>query len=64
MKANPLLSEGARMERDAIRRYLKRTIKAIQSFDSKQCVSDFNLILNWVDARKVRYNKKKGGLGK
>jgi hypothetical protein len=57
MKADPLVSEGARVERKAIRSYLRRQLK----LGSLCSVED---ILDWVLKREKRYDKRAGGLGK
>lgn len=56
MKADPKYSAGARAERAAFRRYLRR-------FDptDRRTVGD---ILAWVLARQQRYDRTAGGLGK
>ena len=68
MKADPLYSEGARVEREAIRAYLRRQIKSYDQWpDDDDAIaqhSALSLVLNWVLARKKRYDKRPGGLGK
>jgi hypothetical protein len=49
-------SEGARMERKAIRAYLRRELKHTPGSIA------LSIILNWVLDRQRRYDKKKGGL--
>jgi hypothetical protein len=60
-KADPLKSEGARMERKAIRAYLRRMIKEWYTEYDRELL---NIILDWIDKRHKRYDAKKGGLGK
>ena len=57
MKADPLVSEGARMERKAIRSYLRRLLKVNEMIDVQ-------FVLDWVLKREKRYDKRAGGLGK
>ncbi len=58
-KADPKVSQGARMERAAFRAYLRRRIKhAVVDYDGlSEC-------LGWVLDRQQRYDKASGGLGK
>lgn len=53
--ADPLKSEGARLERKAVRGYLNRKLKAYGSEDLLKALS-------WVLKRQDRYDKKPGGL--
>ena len=63
MKADPRKSEGARMEREALREYLKRNIKKWASLKMLGEAMAFEKALKWVDGRHKRYDAKKGGLG-
>lgn len=57
-----IYSAGARCERDAFRRYLRRLNK--NEWDGTPMRSMLGKILVWVLARKKRYDKKPKGLGK
>jgi len=61
MAADPKYSEGARLERDVMRDYLRRKINKLWDNQSERKVLED--ALNWVLNRKKRYDKKKGGLG-
>lgn len=61
MKADPKTSEGARLERRAMRDYLRRRMKC------PECQPFYGFIsetLAWVLRRQQRYDGKAGGLGK
>ena len=62
MKADPKFSEGARLERDAMRDYLRRKIKKLWDNTSER--ETLEGALNWLLARQKRYDKQEGGLGK
>lgn len=58
MATDPQRSAGARLERKAIRTYIRRLQRE---------AADHNLleiILRWVLQRQQRYNRRKGGLGR
>ncbi len=60
---HPKESEGARTERQAVRSYLRRQIKRLQTEASPLgAVSALTDALNWVLAREKRYDKRAGGL--
>jgi hypothetical protein len=61
---HPELSEGARLERKAMRNYLRREMKKkVNGFPRSRLETELlELILNWVLARQKRYDKRKGGL--
>ena len=62
-KADPKESEGARLERRAVRDRLRRMIKAYG--DIKHTAHEvLRVELYWILARQDRYDKVKGGLGK
>ena len=56
-----LMSEGVRLERKAMRAYLRRQI-ADTYFTLEQKI--FGQVLSWLLARQKRYDKRIGGLGK
>ena len=57
-KMDPLKDEGARMERTAVRRYLRRRLK------EGLIVVNIGVMLEWIDKRRKRYDKASGGLGR
>jgi hypothetical protein len=59
---DPKKSEGARLERDTFRDYLRRKIAKLWDNQSEKKVLED--ALNWVLGRKKRYDKAEGGLGK
>lgn len=59
-KSNPQKSAGARLERNSFRNYLRRELKKLPLGDQNQ----LRVALAWVDARRSRYDRKVGGLGK
>lgn len=60
-RADSKLSEGARMERAAFRRYLRRQIAEYIPVDMRVSLE---LALKWVLAREKRFNARRGGLGR
>ena len=58
MKADPLKSEGARMERAALLRWLKRLVA------KGTILLSIGEVRTWVLDRRERYDKRPGGLGK
>lgn len=62
MKANPLTSLGARTERQAMRKHLRRQLSI---HGTKSVLGTYiDGLLLWIDFRQSRYDKKSGGLGK
>jgi len=61
MKADPLLSKGARIERESFRAHLTKALDNATTPDERSWIMRE---LNWVNGRRRRYNKKPGGLGK
>lgn len=59
-ETTPERSKGARMERAAMRNYLRRQIKTAFG----ECNITLNNVLNWVLERQKRFNDKAGGLGR
>jgi hypothetical protein len=59
-RPSPLLSEGARLERKAVRAYLRRQRRLAQHPEAQLWLE---LALDWVLTRQQRYNTKVGGLG-
>lgn len=57
MPADPKRSEGARLERAAVRAYLRRIASKSQNPAIEQAIA-------WVLGRQKRYDAKTGGLGK
>ncbi len=62
-KADPKLSAGARLERQAVMRYLRRLING-KGFAEPCHVQCWNDLAYWMRMRQLRYNAKPGGLGK
>ncbi len=58
MPADPLRSEGARLERKAVREYLRRKLARM----GKEHDGSVNEVLAWMLAREKRYSKRPGGL--
>jgi hypothetical protein len=59
--ADPKTSQGARMEREAFRKYLRRQRILAPAPDVGDAIDK---ILNWVNGRRKRYDGAAGGLGK
>lgn len=64
MAADPKRSEGARLERRAVRDYLRRAIKAAIKANDSHRVGLLSEALDWVLDRQDRYDARSGGLGK
>jgi hypothetical protein len=65
VKANPLLSAGARLERAAFRNRLRRMIeKWARSECNRREEATLVFELKWIEGRQKRYDKRPGGLGK
>lgn len=56
---DPKKSEGARMERKAMRAYLQRKLKRGATVDQVESLTE---IFEWVKSRQDRYDKQPGGL--
>lgn len=56
-RADPKMSEGARVERAAFRSYLRRQQRVMK-------IDALEAAIEWVLKRSERYDKRKGGLGK
>jgi hypothetical protein len=64
-KANPLISEGARLERKAVRAYLRRQLERVRDdIHIEYATNVLEEALNWILARQKRYDARKGGLGR
>lgn len=61
-KADPKVSEGARMEREAFRRYLRRRL--VTATGAPLYLLALEHALEWVLERRKRYDQKPKGLGK
>ncbi len=61
-KADPKLSAGARLERAAMSRHLKRLLRS--GLTDPPALDGYMALLQWLRDRDVRYNAKPGGLGK
>jgi hypothetical protein len=61
MSADPKTSSGARLEREAMRRYLRR---ALCKAPSAEAFKSLEGVLAWVMQRRARYDKASGGLGR
>ena len=64
MKADPKFSEGARMERVAVRNRLRRMIKKYGEAGNISHAETLGIELQWILDRQKRYDKVPGGLGK
>jgi hypothetical protein len=62
MPADPKLSAGARLERAAMRAYLRRQLAQPGALDVSKAA--LQLVLEWVLLRQKRYGPRPGGLGK
>lgn len=62
MKADPKESLGARLERKAMRAYLRRQL-SIEGTNTATGRA-LHAALDWLLARSARYDRKAGGLGK
>lgn len=60
-KAEQAFSEGARYERAAIRQYLRRRLRDMNTLN---ITGEIHTVIEWVLARQKRYDKHPGGLGK
>lgn len=61
----PLRSEGARVERKAVRAYLRRQIRDVSSLEGVGTLfaeERLQAVLAWVLERQQRYDKRAGGL--
>ena len=65
-KADPKTSEGARVEREAFRRYLRRELRSRHEVSGTTSPTHAALqaALAWVLDRSKRYGKRPGGLGR
>ncbi len=66
-KADPKVSQGARLERAAFRNYLRRlyNVANIQEEDVQRSRAVIlGQCLEWVLTRQKRYDKESGGLGR
>jgi hypothetical protein len=61
MSADPKMSAGARLEREAFRDYLRRKLHNKPTACEEQFLE---VVLRWVNDRRTRYDKAGGGLGK
>ncbi len=68
MAADPKTSEGARLERRALRAYLRRRLKKIPvittDMSKAAAALTLNEVLEFVLTRQRRYDKDQGGLGR
>lgn len=62
MKADPKVSAGARLERAAMRNYLRRRLKT--AVLTMHATEELEILLKWVLNRSRRYDREAGGLGK
>jgi hypothetical protein len=58
-KAHPAFSAGARYERAAVRKYLRRLMKQGPTPDALAVI---DTVVRWVLTRERRYGPRKGGL--
>jgi hypothetical protein len=63
MAADPEVSEGARMERVAVRNRLRRMIKKYREAGDIYHAGTLGIELQWILDRQMRYEQKAGGLG-
>lgn len=61
MKQWAARSEGARVERKAIRAYLRRLLRWTADASRVRAIED---VLKWVLSRQKRYDRRPGGLGR
>lgn len=64
MPADPKVSEGARLERRALRAYLRRAIAQAPGGELGTEAQALRIVHAWVRTRQARYDKRAGGLGK
>jgi hypothetical protein len=60
-RAHPAKSEGARLERRAMRAYLRRVL--LHETDAWSA-SALKMVLRWLAGRQKRYDARPGGLGR
>lgn len=63
MSADPMVSEGARLERKAVRLRLRRMAKGYEANGDLRSKQAIDTELQWMLARHMRYEKMAGGLG-
>lgn len=68
-RADPRTSEGARLERAAFRRTIRRRLKALPQFvlashHENGMRSALEDLLSFVEGRRSRYDARPGGLGR
>jgi hypothetical protein len=63
-RADPLTSEGARLERRVFRAYLRRRLAQVQADGNWFVMTTLEAALRWVQGRQRRYDAKRGGLGR
>ena len=66
MAAKPEVSEGARLERQAFRDKIGRTLRRLAKVQAEVTPEQVELgeLLDWVNGRRKRYDAKPGGLGR
>lgn len=64
-KADPKLSEGARLERKAVLTYLRRKLRqcATRETYTEPMAAALTETIAWMVQRESRYSKRVGGLG-
>jgi hypothetical protein len=60
-RADPLKSKGARLERKAVRAYVRRVLRHETDAWS---ASALKMVLRWLAGRQKRYDARPGGLGR
>jgi hypothetical protein len=63
MPADPMLSEGARLERKTVRARLRRMKKEYKEVGDERAAAAMDEEINWMLERHLRYEQKAGGLG-
>jgi hypothetical protein len=63
MSADPMVSEGARLERKAVRNRFRRMSKEYYAKGNMQAKEAIDTELKWMLGRHLRYEQKLGGLG-
>jgi hypothetical protein len=63
MSADPMVSEGARLERKTVRARLRRMKKEYEEAGDGRAAAAMDKEINWMLERHLRYEQKAGGLG-
>lgn len=63
-KADPRTSPGAQMERESMRRYLRREIARVNGAEAPEREGVLLETLRWLLTRSRRYSRRQPGLGR